>query len=71
MILSVLFLRETAGTPLARIGGKARGLARLIAEGLPGPEAFVALPEDTSSQDHGARPQDPPTLLVHSRSRTV
>ena len=45
---AVLFLDEIAdGHP---VGGKARGLARLHAAGLPVPEGFVAAPEATAEE---------------------
>lgn len=47
-VRAVHFLNEiTDGRP---VGGKARGLARLLAAGLPVPEGFVAAPEATAEE---------------------
>lgn len=51
-VTAVLFLDEIAdGHP---VGGKARGLAHLLAAGFPVPEGFVAAPEATAEQIAGA-----------------
>ncbi len=48
MATSVLFLNEIAEGH--RVGGKARGLARLLAAGFEVPEGFVAAPEATAEE---------------------
>ncbi|MBI2951681.1 pyruvate, water dikinase, partial [bacterium] len=48
MTTSVLFLNEIAEGH--RVGGKARGLARLLAAGFEVPEGFVAAPEATAEE---------------------
>ncbi|OGG48684.1 MAG: hypothetical protein A3F84_29490 [Candidatus Handelsmanbacteria bacterium RIFCSPLOWO2_12_FULL_64_10] len=52
MMTSVLFLNEI--TDRHAVGGKARGLARLLAAGFEVPEGFVAGPEATSEEIAGA-----------------
>lgn len=76
MAEDVVDLIEAAELPLEQVGGKARGLGRLVAAGFPVPpgfcltvDAFAALPDGAEDEEDAGGPGLLPDAVARARAR--